>query len=156
MLMTSYYRKIRSLDNNLTDLYRINNDINFRNIAKGVQDNIKIKEDTFYLINSEEMKDLNIMWKYLIKGSFNDTLTSLHNEMIKDLDMKRLVYIINFTCFIGLIISLYFLFIIPHQVATHKSIYDTKNMLSIIPIEVLAELKNIQKLLNIKMDNENN
>ena len=49
----------------------------------------------------------------------------------------------------GLIIILYFIAWIPFIRKLDMAIYKTKNMLTIIPRDVLASVFNIQKLLDI-------
>ena len=117
--------------------------------------NVLTKQQTFFLMNSDHMKDLDAAWRFLLEPALLDVFSSLHSTIVDDVNLKRMIYIVLFTCFILLIILLYLSIIIPHQLETHKSVYDTKNILSIIPIEVVAGLKNIQKILNIKVSEGN-
>ena len=48
-----------------------------------------------------------------------------------------------------LLTSFYLLYWKPFELKLDKDIYKTKNMLSIIPKEVIASLKNIGNLLNL-------
>ena len=56
--------------------------------------------------------------------------------------ITMILFFIFFTAFFGL-------YWIPFIYKQDEDIYKTKNMLSIIPKDVLASLKNISKLLNV-------
>ena len=90
---------------------------------------------------------------------FHPNYSKLMNAMIdaanKSINNTRLIFISTISVFIGLIFLYYTLVFLPFQVKLNQTIYKTKNMLSIIPKEVLASLNNIQHLLNINNHQKN-
>jgi len=152
MMLGIYYENLRQVYNNLTDVL-INDDMSY--YSSNLQDNLNINNKTFFLMNSLAIKKVNAVWRFLLQPAFNDLLNNLSTSMSDDINMRRVLYIVVFSLFIAVIMLGYFIFIIPHQVITHKDVYNAKNMLSIVSIEVLADLNNIKKLLNIQVDSGN-
>ena len=74
---------------------------------------------------------------------------NLSKAILKGLKNNKLLYII-LTCFYIIIMICIYIFIwIPFQTNLSQTIFKTKNMLTIIPKEVLSELTNIHKLLDL-------
>lgn len=93
--------------------------------------------------------NLNIMFKELIYPN-HDKLRKTYIEAVqKELKNTRLTYIIIVSIYLGLVFFFYLVIWIPFEKRLNQTIYKTKNMLSIIPKEVLASLTNIHKLLDI-------
>ena len=84
---------------------------------------------------------------------FHPTYSKLMNAMIDDVRNNfhnaTLLLLCIPSVFIGIVFLYYVLVFLPFQIQLNQTIYKTKNMLSIIPKEVLASLNNIQHLLNI-------
>ena len=117
-----------------------------------------IQNDPINFFNYPTVNELNIVMSnllipYLIilKQTTIDVLTKFLNEAYIKFIIMMCAYLI---C-----IFLLFLFVwIPFVRKLNSIIYKTKNMLSIIPKEVLASISNIEKLLDIKImpSNSNN
>jgi ABC-type proline/glycine betaine transport system permease subunit len=61
----------------------------------------------------------------------------------------KLTFILVLAAFLGVVVVVYFGVWVPFEKQLNQTIYKTKNMLCIIPKEVLASLTNIHKLLDI-------
>ena len=89
----------------------------------------------------------------LFVNIFHPNYSKLMNAMIDDVSSNstktRLLLLCIPSVFIGAVLLYYVLVFLPFQIQLNQTIYKTKNMLSIIPKEVLASLNNIQHLLNI-------
>ena len=117
-----------------------------------------IQNDPINFFNYPTVNELNIVMSnllipYLIilKQTTIDVLTKFLNEAY----IKFIIMMCAYLIFIFLL----FLFVwIPFVRKLNSIIYKTKNMLSIIPKEVLASISNIEKLLDIKImpSNSNN
>jgi hypothetical protein len=86
--------------------------------------------------------------------NFYTSIISFWNGKHNLFMILMILFFIFFTAFMGL-------YWIPFIYKQDEDIYKTKNMLSIIPKDVLASLKNISKLLNVGNlsiinNNENN
>ena len=94
-------------------------------------------------------KNLNIMFKELIFPNHNELRMTYIDSVKKKLKNNRLLYVIIISVYLGLVFAFYLCIWIPFEKRLNQTIYKTKNMLSIIPKEVLASLANIHKLLDI-------
>ena len=90
---------------------------------------------------------------------FHPTYSKLMNAMLDDVrnnfNNTTLLLLCIPSVFIGIVFLYYILVFLPFQIQLNQTIYKTKNMLSIIPKEVLASLNNIQHLLNINKHQKN-
>ena len=105
--------------------------------------------DPFLVFNYEEMLRLSIMRRFYLNPFFNSLLEEFYDNIWKYWNSKYNLY---FALVIILIIGITLFFIvymIPFIYKLDQDIYKTKNMLSIIPKEVLASLRNISVLLNL-------
>ena len=93
--------------------------------------------------------NLNIMFINLVMTNHNILRLQLVECIEQKIKNERLTYIVVISVYLGLILMAYLLVWIPFEQQLNMTIYKTKNMLCIIPKEVLASLTNIQKLLDI-------
>lgn len=97
---------------------------------------------------------LLIIFNNLVYPSYIAIISSLTTSIKKSLDNNKFLYILLISGFIGIILLCYTLLFIPFESRLNQTIYKTKNMLSIIPKEVLASLDNIQQLLDIGLGHQ--
>ena len=108
-----------------------------------------------YLFNNNSYhKDINILFiKSLYPYIEEDRKINRNsiNNIIKNKDKKYMIYFI----FIIVVITLLFIiFWLPMIKKMNSIIYETKQILSIIPIHILSSQDNIYNLLNIEIDNK--
>ena len=87
---------------------------------------------------------MNIIMQYIIKErevSINYILNSIEGGYI--------IYIIFIIIYAAIVCIIFWLYWIPMIRTLNLEIYKTKNMLTIIPVQILASLPNIRELLNI-------
>jgi len=105
--------------------------------------------DPFYIFNSEKVYYLKIIRKYFLSTIYKDVIRKFYNSMYNFWNRISKIYKISMIIFIILFSFLFFIYWIPFIYKQDLDIYKTKNMLSIIPKDVLASISNIGKLLNI-------
>ena len=105
-----------------------------------------------FLIDNNHL-NTNILFIHLIIPYIDVVSNNLSKAILKGLKNNKLLYII-LTCFYIIIMICIYIFIwIPFQTNLSQTIFKTKNMLTIIPKEVLSELTNIHKLLDLGQKN---
>lgn len=107
------------------------------------------KYSPMILFNSNIHRHLAAMLRFYIRPSFDELIAQIMKGIIQNLDRIEKVINIGVFCNLSEIILLYFFVWIPFIRRLNTSIYKTKNMLTIIPRDVLASVWNIQKLLDI-------
>ena len=82
--------------------------------------------------------------------AYNDVFVLMISHAVFDSKyILKVELIVN--CIIGAILILLYIFIWKrHEASLNETIYKTKKMLSIIPVETLMKVKNIAKLLGIE------
>ena len=106
--------------------------------------------DPIIFFNVQSVVNLNIMMQSITIPFFINIKQLTIDVMEKFSEQAYLKFVIAVILYIS-IIFLAFIFIwIPFIRSLNSIIYKTKNMLSIIPKEVLASLSNIEKLLGIE------
>ena len=102
------------------------------------------------IFNLNEFKESNfLMLNVIVPYFFEFYETVLENTFYKK---RNLMIFYNFFNMISIIITL-FIFLIcwkKYELQLNNSIFKTKNMLGIIPIDTLIYVKNINKLLGIE------
>jgi hypothetical protein len=112
----------------------INNSLIFRyNIFSDLHVNIKLNK--IYI---------NIIYQYIDRER-----ELILNSVEKKINQGQLIYVILIGCHCCFIFMSILFFWIPKIRFMNTEIFQTKNMLSIIPVQILASLPNIRKLLNI-------
>ena len=89
-------------------------------------------------------KFLNIILQYILQEK--DISTSYIEKYI---DSGYIIYIVLISIFALIISGIFWIYWIPMIRVLNMEIYKTKNMLTIIPVQILASLPNIRELLNI-------
>ena len=108
-----------------------------------------IEYDPFNIFNSEEVFLISIMRRFYLTPFFNNLLEQFFTSIWKYWNGKYNIYSILMV-FLIIDITLFFAtYMIPFIYKLDQDIYKTKNMLSIIPKDVLASLRNISVLLNL-------
>ena len=91
----------------------------------------------------------NIIMKYIDKER-NMTMMAIENSISNG----HLKYIIFIIVYIFLFLIIFIFYWIPMVKKMNIEVYKTKNMLSIIPVQILASQPNIKELLNISNNND--
>ena len=102
------------------------------------------------IFNDEEMHNkLNSMFLHIIFQYINKERDITINTISNSINNRHINCIILIAFHFFIIFMLILFYWIPKIKLMNNEIYQTKNMLSIIPIQILASLPNIKKLLNI-------
>lgn len=108
------------------------------------------------LFNSLTHTKLSFYFSFLIKPAFNDMISLLEEGIMNIInEIKYDIYFCTYFT-IGVLVILYFVGWITFIKKLNVSIYKTKNMLSIIPIDTLSSVWNIKQLLDIDIDSHHN
>jgi hypothetical protein len=117
-------------DSSLLELYEYGNPMKIFNL----ENNRRI----FFLLNDIMIPAYSDVYDLLISHAVFDSSSILKYELFCN-------------CIIGGILILLYLFVWKrHELSLNETIYKTKKMLSIIPVETLMRVKNIAKLLGIE------
>ena len=107
------------------------------------------ESDPFKIYNENHVFKLSMIRRYFLLPIYNDTLNYYYKSMkdfwITSYDIFLAVMIV----FLLLITTFYLAYWIPSIYLKDESIYKTKNMLAIIPKDVLTTIPGINKLLNL-------
>ena len=87
--------------------------------------------------------------RYLLLPIYNDTLNNFYVSMKDFWSTSYNIFLAIMIVFLLLITAFYLAYWIPSIILQDESIYKTKNMLAIIPKDVLTTIPNINKLLNL-------
>ena len=91
---------------------------------------------------------LNIIMKYI------DEERNITMEAIQDsINNGHIKYIISIIAYLFIFLVIFIFYWIPMIKRMNVEVYKTKNMLSIIPVQILASQPNIKELLNISNNN---
>ena len=117
----------------------------FTNMWNG---NFQIRSISLY--NSQSIHpDINFMFNYIILSYINEERDLTENLIISSINSNHYIYKILLILYIFLVLLFYILYWRPILNNIKILIYKTKNMLTIIPVEILATQTNIKSLLNI-------
>ena len=117
----------------------LNNDL-----LKGIRDEKKI---IYYFNNPEILPDINYMFIYAIIPYINKERNAVIRQIMLFISSKFQSYIFSIIIFFVLYILVFILFWRPTINKAKNLIKKTKNMFSIIPVEILAAQTNIKNLL---------
>ena len=92
---------------------------------------------------------LNIILQYIDKER-NITMYAVENFVTNE----HIKYVILMIIYIFIYLLTLFFYWFPMIRRMNNEIYKTKNMLSIIPVQILASHPNIKELLNISINND--
>ena len=160
-VLQSYYLQLLRINKNYFEvLVKISkaNNFNYNNtLYKTIyeyqppenQKELYLKKDYFQIFNEKTTFELSIMRFYFIAPIFDYLMDNFYNSINSFWSGKHNLYMITMILFFIFFTAFFGLYWIPFIYKQDEDIYKTKNMLSIIPKDVLASLKNISKLLNV-------
>jgi hypothetical protein len=126
--------------------------IDMDKIAK-LWDNEEIRIITVF--NSPDIHpDVNYMFNFGILTYINQERNSTIEKMLETFKTKNRNYIITIIIYLFLIVIFYIIYLNPIINGIKILIYKTKNMLTIIPVEILTSQTNIKNILNISELND--
>jgi hypothetical protein len=143
-LVLEYYHKGYTFNNTLygTHLENETNSVRFDNALH-----------PFQIFNSVDMLRLSVIRMYYIRPVFDYALTQFHEAITKYWNDVNAIYTVVMIIMLIGIVLFYLIVWRPFENKLNQDVYKTKNMLSIIPKEVLASLRNINNILNIRTVN---
>ena len=98
--------------------------------------------------------EVNFLFSHIILSSIEEERNLTLDNIIENISSNKRIYNILLTVYFFLILVLYILYWRPIINNITFLIYKTKNILTIIPVEILASQTNIKSLLNISDLNE--
>ena len=107
------------------------------------------KHSLMNYLTGKQMKHIQFVSKHLMFLLFEETLLILQNSITEELNEQEQSIVIGYSVYIVIIVFVFLCVWRKYVSALSKVIYKTKNMLSIIPKEVLSTLSSIHRLLNI-------
>ena len=114
-----------------------------------------LHSNTIFLYNNGEIHpDVNFLFNYVILPYINEERKLSVDKIIETINSKKKIYIILLIAYFILIIILYIFFWRPIINSSKYLIYKTKNMLRIIPVEILVSQTNIKSLIGVSYLNE--
>ena len=124
-------------------------DINSNDTTYGLDKNktLKFRMKVFNLEQTHSR--LNIIFFNVVMQYINQEKEKTIKSVIEDIYNKHLIYIIPMIVYIFIFLLLFIFYWIPMIRRMNNEIYKTKNMLSILPLQILAAQPNIRVLLNI-------
>ena len=105
--------------------------------------------DPFKIFNEEHVFKLSMIRRYFLLPIYNNTLNDFYNSMKDFWSTSYDIFLAVMIVFLLLITVFYLAYWIPSIYLKDESIYKTKNMLAIIPKDVLTGIPGINKLLNL-------
>ena len=103
----------------------------------------------FLIFNALRVARLRLIRKYYIQPVYTYSIEHFYSSIIHFWKNCNKLYTALLVILILLLTTFYLLYWKPFELKLDKDIYKTKNMLSIIPKEVIASFKNIGNLLNL-------
>ena len=104
----------------------------------------------FYLYNTVEHKSIKKMYMNYVVGAFEHLNNMMVNSIANYGTKQNLLFLVLWIVFGSIIIISYFSVWLPIQLSLNQVIFKTKNMLRIIPKEVLVNVPTIPFLLGIQ------
>jgi hypothetical protein len=105
--------------------------------------------DPFNIFNEEQVFQISMIRRYFLLPIYNDTLNEFYKSMNTFWGTSYDIFLAVMVILLLLITTFYLAYWIPSIYSIDEDIYKTKNMLSIIPKDVLATIPGINKLLNL-------
>ena len=108
------------------------------------------KGHPLYLYNTDEHKSIKKIYMDYVIGAFEYLNSMMVNSISKNFDEKNLLFLVLWITFGSVVAIIYFSVWLPVQLKLSNVIFKTKNMLRIIPKEVLVNVPTIPVLLGIQ------
>jgi len=105
--------------------------------------------DPFKIFNDEHVFQLSMIRRYFLLPIYNDTLNEFYKSINNFWGTSYDIFLAIMVVLLLLITGFYLAYWIPSIYSIDEDIYKTKNMLSIIPKDVLSTIPGINKLLNL-------
>ena len=112
--------------------------------------------DPINLFNLESHKQSFIIFRHIIKVSSENIISHLTKNVEKQMNSNSFIGYILIFVFIGVVFFGFILGWIPFEIGENETIYKTKNMLSIIPKELLTTLPHIKIMLGLEHQKQEN
>ena len=134
--------------------------LNLKNYSKCTDQNLGIKNNKslifrMSLFNMEKTHSrLNIIFMHIIMQYINTERNMTYNLVEANVKGGYAIYIILILFHMFIIILISSIYLIPKVKEMNVEIYKAKNILTIIPVQILASLPNIRTLLNIPINNQ--
>lgn len=118
---------------------------NMRAMLKQLEDMIAIKKqigefNPYQLYNSDKARNMCIMWQYLLNPVFNGWKKGLSWSIEEEYVQFELIAYVIFSMSLLVNAGLYICYVRPKQTFLMVGLQKTKNMLSIMPEEVLYQI----------------
>ena len=108
------------------------------------------------VFNSEPFLSVLKAYRYIIRGCISGLFTTFTAEINDYINNKSLIMNIVLGIFVIFVLSFYCGVWIRYERKLNNTIYKTKNMLSIIPVTILANIPSVFKVLEINSMIKNN
>jgi hypothetical protein len=105
--------------------------------------------DPLDIFNKEHLFQLSMIRRYFLLPIYNDTLNDFYRNINSFWNTSYDIFFAVMIIIIIILTSFYLAYWIPVIISIDEDIYKTKNMLSIIPKDVLSTIPGINKLLNL-------
>lgn len=107
------------------------------------------KTEPMMIYNMTLHKNLIIINTFVFKPIFRMVSGKMEMSINNCIKFYSMIVYILICLFLGIVIVMYLFFVVPFQYNLSETIYKSKNMLSIIPKEVLGTLPQVKKILGI-------
>ena len=114
------------------------------------------KLDPINLFNLESHKQSFIIFRNVIRIAAEKIISYLMSDVEKQMNNNSFIGYILIFVFIGIVFFGFILGWIPFEIGENETIYKTKNMLSIIPKELLTTLPHIKIMLGLEHQKKEN
>ena len=106
--------------------------------------------------NSEENYVINRIYRYILSNTFPLFGNKFSKEIVNGINYIKNFFIVIIFVFIFVKVLLYIFVWFPYENKINTVIYKTKNMLMIIPIDILRNMPSVYKVLDIYVSNQTN
>ena len=134
---------------NLTISHTSKGEIAFAETLQSPNKEIFIMNMPIQNFNDNTHFKLCVLFINIFHPNYSKLMKAMIDDVRNNFNKTSLLFLCIPCVFTGIVFLYYVLVFLPFQMQLNQTIYKTKNMLSIIPKEVLASLNNIQHLLNI-------
>ena len=148
-MLYSVKDKNYTYNNTIYGTYNYENLIKESKKSKNFNDAEYYELDPFNIFNQEHVFQLSIIRRYFLLPIYNDTLNEFYISIKNFWSTSYDIFLAVMIILLLLMTTFYLAYWIPTIISIDEDIYKTKNMLSIIPNDVLSTIPGINKLLNL-------
>ena len=109
----------------------------------------KNQEDRRLMLFNNIHYDVDVMFNFVALHYIENEITLTMEKILENINSRNHIYIAIYIAYFLIIIGLYFFYWNPFITETQNQIYDVKEALKIIPVEILESQTNIKNLLGI-------